>query len=281
MSEADGTPGLLVSPRLEEAGVPHAFTTRVGGASRGVFASLNFGNPMHLSGADRDPASNIAENFRRVLAVIGAGGREVVQVYQVHGGAARAFRAGNPSRDAGAGPAGETIDFKADALVTDDPARVVAVRVADCVPVLLASADGRIVAAVHAGWRGVAAGVALAAVRAMRGLGAVEIVGAIGPCISAAAFEVGPEVVAALRAALGEAASVRAHPDPVARAAGKAMVDLPESLRRQLADFGVGEVDVIARCTVGEPDAFFSHRRDKGVTGRMVGVIGPRAATAS
>lgn len=268
-------PGLLLSPLLCECRVPHAFTTRAGGVSRGVFDSLNFGNPMDLAADARDPVGNIDENFRRVLAGIRAEAREVVQVYQVHGGVAKVFRAGEPSRDAGAGPGGETIDFKADALVTDDASRVVAVRVADCAPVLLASTDGGIVAAVHAGWRGVAAGVAVAAVREMRGLGAAEIVAAIGPCISAEVFEVGPEVVAIMRETLADAAVIHAHPDAAPRAAGKAIVDLKESLRRQLARAGVARVEVMPHCTVAEPARFFSHRRDGGATGRMVGVIGP------
>lgn len=262
--------GLLRSSLLDALGVPHAFTTRAGGVSRGVFASLNFGNPMDLAVGDRDPAANIAENFRRLLAAVGAPHREVVQVYQVHGAAVRVFRAGDPSRDRNAqGP----LDFKADALVTDDPSRLLAVRVADCTPVLLASADGRVVAAVHAGWRGVVAGVAPAAVGAMRALGAVDLRAAVGPCISAAHFEIGPEVLAAFRDAFGDAAPVRADP---ARP-GKGFADLKAALAWQLAAAGVGHVDVLPHCTFADPGRFFSHRRDKGRTGRMVGLIGPRA----
>ncbi|MDX2130770.1 MAG: polyphenol oxidase family protein [Planctomycetota bacterium] len=260
-------PGVLRSERLAARAVPHAFTTRVGGVSAGVFASLNFGNPMDLAGEDRDPTSNIAENFRRVLVEVGAAGREVVQTYQVHGARAQVFRAGDPSRDAGTQGA---LDFKADALVTDDPARVLAVRVADCAPVLLASEDGRVVAAVHAGWRGVVAGVASEAVRAMHALGATSIIGAIGPCIGPDEFEVGPEVLAEFRRVFGPDAPVRE------RAGGKGDVDLKAALRTQLARAGVSELDVLPGCTAGEPARFFSHRRDKGVTGRMVGLVGPR-----
>lgn len=265
---------VLRSAVLTRIGVPHGFTTRRGGVSAGVFQSLNFGNPMELTGTQRDPARNIAENFRRACEAIGAPGREVVQVYQVHGGDVQVFRAGGASRDTGAGPGGETIDYKADALVTDDAARVLAVRVADCAPVLLATDDGRIVAAVHAGWRGVVANAAGAAVAAMRRLGAGDIAGAIGPCIAAEAFEVGPEVVSAMRAALGENAAVREHADAGARAAGKAMVDLKQSLRRQLAAQGVRDVDVLPGCTFAQREDYFSHRRDRGLTGRMAALIG-------
>ncbi|GJQ28930.1 MAG: laccase domain protein [Phycisphaerae bacterium] len=271
MTPDAGSPGVLTSPVLARVGVPHAFTTRVGGVSRGVFASLNFGNPMDLVGDRRDPPEHIAENFRRVLAAIGASGREVVQVYQVHGLAARVFRRGDPSRDAG--PDGP-IDFKADALITDDPARVVAVRVADCAPVLLASADGRVVAAVHAGWRGVVAGVLPAAVLAMRHLGAGNLVAAVGPCIGPEAFEVGPEVLAEFRRVFGPEAPVRERAD------GKGHVDLKAALASQAREAGVDLIDVLPHCTARDAMRFFSHRRERGVTGRMVGLIGPAPGTA-
>lgn len=261
------TPVVLRSPLLDRIGVPHGFTTRIGGVSGGIFSSLNFGNPMELTGPDRDPVSNIEENFRRTLACIGAPGREVTQVYQVHGSAARAFRRGGPSRDHG--PDGPR-DFKADALITDDASRVVAVRVADCAPVLLASADGCVVCAVHAGWRGVIAGVIRGALKELRSLGATGIVAAVGPCIGPDAFEVGPEVLAEFRRVFGATAPVRDRPD------GKGFVDLRESLRAQLVGEGVEQVDVLARCTFSEPTQFFSHRRDHGLTGRMVGLVGPR-----
>lgn len=259
--------GLLTSPVLAALGVPHAFTTRAGGVSGGVFRSLNFGNPMDLAGADRDPVENIQENFRRTLGAIRAPGREVVQVYQVHGRACRVFRPGDPSRDRNAeGP----LDFKADAIVTNDPARAAAVRVADCAPVLIASADGTVVAAVHAGWRGVVAGVVGAALEAMRAMGAPGAAAAVGPCISADQFEVGPEVVDEFRRVFGPAAPLRVRAD------GKGLVDLKECLRQQLQEGGVGAVDVLPHCSVLDPELFFSHRRDKGRTGRMVGIIAPR-----
>ncbi|MCC6950309.1 MAG: laccase domain-containing protein [Phycisphaerales bacterium] len=269
MSTRAGTEaGVICGEALARAGVPHGFSERAGGVSRGVFSSLNFGNPMDLSGDARDPVSHIEENFRRVLVAIGAPGREVVQVYQVHGAACRVFREGGPSRDLR--PEGAR-DFRADALVTDDPSRVVAVRVADCAPVLIASSDGRVVAAVHAGWRGVIAGVVKAAAEAMRGLGGPAALAAVGPCISRDAFEVGPEVLAEFVRVFGDTAPITERPD------GKGLVDLRECLRRQLVEAGVASPDALPGCTFGEPERFFSHRREKGLTGRMVGLIGPRA----
>lgn len=269
MSTRAGTEaGVICGAALSRAGVPHGFSERAGGVSRGVFSSLNFGNPMDLSGDARDPVSHIEENFRRVMVAIGAPGREVVQVYQVHGAACRVFTQGSPSRDSG--PEGAR-DYRADALVTDDPSRVVAVRVADCAPVLMASADGRVVAAVHAGWRGVVAGVVAAAAEAMRSLGGPAAVAAVGPCISRGAFEVGPEVLAEFRRVFGGTAPITERPD------GKGFVDLRECLERQLMEAGVARPEALPGCTFGEPERFFSHRRERGVTGRMVGLIGPRA----
>jgi YfiH family protein len=249
-------------------GVPAGFSTRVGGVSAGVFASLNFGNPGDLPAERRDAPANIAENFARLTRALGNGaeGRTVREVHQVHGCEVVTIRAGQawPERDP-----------KADAMVTNDPSLLLAVRVADCAPVLLASRDGRVVGAAHAGWRGAVSRVCTRTVEAMGRLGvnAGEVVAAVGPCIGPAALEVGPEVVAAFRGAFGERAAVReggAH----AREPGKGYVDLAESIRRELLEAGVAEVHVSGLCTVERADLFFSHRREKGVTGRMVGVIG-------
>jgi hypothetical protein len=188
----------------------------------------------------------------------------VIQVHQVHGAAVHVQRRG----DGGAGIVWG--DVRADAIVTDDPACVAAVRTADCAAVLMASADGRVVAAVHAGWRGAVAGVvleALAAVRFLAGEGG-PVSAAIGPCISADAFEVGREVAEAFdRAGTG---LTRPHADP-----SKAWADLPGLLAMQLRSAGVDAED-LRLCTVGRPDLFFSHRRDRGVTGRLAAFIGPR-----
>jgi hypothetical protein len=233
------------------------------------FDSLNFGNPGDLPAERKDPRANIMENWRRLLAAVGCAGRRVVEVHQVHGGDVRVER--GHSRKGTADGAQDQGDPRADAIVTDDPSVIAAVRVADCAPVLLAEAGGRIVAAVHAGWRGVIAGVAGNAVRSMREMGAHDIVAAIGPCIGPENFEVGDEVAREFWRVFGDRAPVRAG------SAGKSFIDLPCALERQLVGAGVGEIDVLGRCTVGEPELFFSHRRDRGVTGRMVGVIGVRS----
>lgn len=210
-----------------------------------------------------------------MLVSIGAVGRRVVEVHQVHGATVLPVRRGE---GAWADPTP-----KGDALVTDDPSVVVAVRVADCAPVLLASDDGRVVGAVHAGWRGVVAGVLPNAVRAMMamatGLEGAGISAAIGPCIEAASFEVGEEVVAEFARVFGaRAREIVYAPGSIATAAGtintKHHVDIKAALRIQLASMGVDRVDVIAGCTLCESERFFSHRRDGLRSGRLVAVIG-------
>jgi YfiH family protein len=247
------------SPLLEEIGVPHAFSTRIGGVSSIPFDSLNLGNPNGC--AVQDDEHRIQENYRRLQEAIGCEGRDRCWVHQVHGG--RAEDAG--SRDFQNG-------LKADAMVTTNADQVLAVRIADCTPVLIADSRGAAVAAVHAGWRGVVARVIPAAL-AKLGMDAGSMTAAVGPCIGMEAFEVGLEVVNEFKHAFGETAPVRLVDG------GKGRVDLIEACRQQLVSCGIkpDRIDVTDRCTFRDSDEFFSHRRDKGVTGRMAALIAPRS----
>ena len=273
-----------VSPLLERAGVPHAFSTRVGGVSPPPFDSLNLGN---ASGAEvRDDPDRVARNFERLLRAIGCEDRARCAVNQVHAADVVRVRVGE---DFAAGQC-------ADALVTDHPTKLLSISTADCVPVLLATADGRTVAAAHAGWRGVVAGVVPNAVREMRSNGSVvaaagtaatttsasacpprDLIAAIGPCIGFDAFEVGGEVIDAFAACFGH------DVEKISRrtANGKGRIDLRDAVRLQLVAAGVmpDRIDSTDRCTFAHADEFFSHRRDRGVTGRMASIIGPRLAT--
>lgn len=251
------------SPLLLERGIPHAFATRLGGVSGGAYASLNFGSPSELDAVERDPAANVRRNYALLLDAAGLAGCDLVEVHQVHGAGVHI------AVGAWDGPAP-----KADAIVTHDTGAAAAVRTADCAPVLLATLDGGLVAAVHAGWRGVVGGVAAAAVGALRERGAGELVAAIGPCIGPGHFEVGPEVVAEFRRVFG--ADAERIVSRVDAGSGKGYVDLKEALRVQLAAAGVAGVDVSDRCTYRDTGEFFSHRRERGVTGRMSAVIGAR-----
>jgi len=248
------------SPLLETLGVPHAFSTRLGGVSPAPFDSLNLGNPNGC--AAQDDYDRVWENYRRLQAAAGCPDAQLCYVHQVHGAAVvRAERHTPFDKSA-----------KADALVGDDPARVLSVRVADCVPVLLAGDDGRTVAAVHAGWRGVVGGAVAAALSAMNGA-AGRCFAAIGPCIGGDAFEVGGEVVEEFFRAFGDAAPL------VRRVGEKGYIDLREAVRLQLLRAGLTpeQIDTTDRCTHRDADEFFSHRRENGVTGRMAAIIAPAA----
>jgi len=252
---------IYVSPLLERVGVAHAFSTRMGGVSEGPFASLNLGNP---SGAVVDSSDHIAENYRRFCEAAGCAGKVMRKVSQVHGANVVWM---NSEQNCAEAPS-------ADAIVSDDPRCVACVRVADCVPVLLASGNGQLVAAVHAGWRGVVAGVVPKAVKAMqsRMRGEGEIFAAIGPAIGVGNFEVGIEVLEEFRRVFG------AHAPAQVNCGRKAHVDLREAVVLQLGRCGVGsdQIDTSDRCTFRDREEFFSHRREGGVTGRMAAIISCR-----
>ena len=258
---------LYRSPRLATVGVPHGFSTRLGGVSSGPFASLNLGNPGGCP--TQDDVDNITKNYRRLHAAVGCEGRQRVFAHQVHG-ACVLDPATSPQTDTLHG--GCEIG-RGDGLITSDANVLLSVRTADCVPVLLSSADGRRVSACHAGWRGVIAGVVTEALNRFENPGTV--IAAIGPCIGYDAFEVGPDVA-------DEFDRVFGHESPMRRLAdGKARVDLKQALAVQLRRAGVERIDTTDRCTVTHADEFFSHRRENGVTGRMAAVIGPVAGGRS
>ena len=155
---------------------------------------------------------------------------------------------------------------RADAAVTRAPDVVLAIRTADCLPVLLADRAGSVLAVAHAGWRGLAAGVLDAALAAMQ-VPRAEIVAWLGPGIGPSAFEVGRDVYDAYCATdLGASASFAPH--RADRGTEKWLADLPALARRRLAALGVSDVTADPGCTFSDPQRFFSHRRDRG-SGRM------------
>jgi len=275
------------SPQLQAAGVRHAFSTRIGGVSEAPFDSLNLGNPGGAaSGVAQDAQDNMVENYRRLTACVAGPERAAATlrawVRQVHGTRVELLEA-EPESDYS-----ETLEslvrdrfsgqLEADALITAHRDVLVTVRVADCVPILLASADGRIVAAVHAGWRGVANGILPKTLRALGEMGVAPagLVAAIGPHISAAHFEVGLEVAREFhQVGLGDAVVA-----PVGGGGAKPHIDLQRALLLQCARAGVTEVDAAefpAHCTFANAADFYSHRRDRGITGRLAAVIAPAA----
>ncbi len=261
------------SPRLLDLGVKHAFSTRIGGVSPVPFNSLNFGNPAE--GERQDSAGNMAENYRRLLAGINLPTGQRAWVRQVHGcavavlqGPADAQQSKRDRAAAGEVPPEFQGALAADAIVGSQPNVALTMRTADCVPILLAAGRGRVVAAIHAGWRGIVADVVGHTIRQLGAMGIepTEMIAAIGPAIGRDFFEVRGDVTAELRR-VGLAAAIMHNPG------GQDRVDLNLAVRRQLGHGGVLQVDFGDHCTYRDEGEFFSHRRDHGRTGRMAAVI--------
>ena len=225
------------------ANVRALMTTRTGGLSAGPWASLNLGD--HVG----DDPRCVAANRARLCAALPAAPAWLKQVH------------GTCVVEATGGTA------EADASVSRTPGQVCAVLTADCLPVLFCDRAGSVVAAAHAGWRGLANGVLEATVAAMR-VPPGEIRAWMGAAIGPTAFEVGEDVREAFLERHPDTASAFASPD----AHGKWRADLYTLARIRLAHAGVQAVSGGGHCTFSEPSVFFSYRRD-GVTGRMASLI--------
>lgn len=241
---------LLRSPLLTKHGFAHGFATRIGGVSAAPFDSLNLGRSV---GDDPDA---VAENVRRFCEALGTD--ELFEASQVHG--RRVLEVADADRIA------DVRKEEADALVTSHGA--VGVRTADCMPILIADPETRTVAAVHAGWRGVANAIAIEAVERLkaRGIPPSRLVAAIGPHIRGESFEVGPEVVDAIE-------PVACGARFLVRASQKSHVDLAAVVKAQLEQMAVAHIDDVGGCTLTDPERFYSHRRDRGRTGRHLSAI--------
>lgn len=226
------------------AGVRALITTRSGGVSVGPCAALNLA--AHVGD---DPAA-VAENRRRLRLHLPA---EPLWLAQVHGvGVA----------DAASAPAG----VEADAAVASRKNAVCAVLTADCLPVLLCDEGGTVVAAAHAGWRGLAAGVIEAAVQAMAAPPS-RLLAYLGPAIGPQSFEVGAEVRDAFMTCSAAAADAF-----VSKGRGKYLADLYCLARQRLNALGVSRVFGGGRCTYSDAEHFYSYRRDRAA-GRMASLI--------
>ncbi|MEZ4287467.1 MAG: peptidoglycan editing factor PgeF [Polyangiales bacterium] len=244
---------LIESALLREYGLKHAFATRVGGVSEGAFSSLNLGTGL----GDRE--ENVRENFSRFAAALGIEPASLYVQRQVHGIGV--------TRVTGSDEVSSIAQRDGDALMTDHAGSAVAVRTADCVPVLVASTSSRCVAAVHAGWRGAVAGVLPKAVVAMD-VPVETLLVAIGPHIRTGAFEIGKDVAERMQSA--------ARNRLVVQTIGASMYgDLAGLLIDQLESLGVtsAQIDDVGGCSFGEDAKFFSHRREQGFTGRHLSAI--------
>ena len=234
-------------------GVGALMSTRLGGVSAAPYTSLNLGLAVG------DDAAAVAENRRRFAAATGA---EPVWLRQVHG--SRVVRLDGDQQPDSAR------HLDADAAWTDLPGLACVVQVADCLPLLLAHREGRAVAAAHAGWRGLAAGVVEATVKALcEGSRSQprDLLAWLGPCIGPQQFEVGAEVLAAFAE---DTRHFNRRPRP--EGAARWLADLPALARTRLERLGVQHVSGGGWCSVEDASRFFSFRRD-GVTGRMAAAI--------
>ena len=232
-------------------------TTRRGGVSTAPWDDGAGGGGLNLGRHVDDAVAAVEENRVRLRALLPG---HPAWIAQVHGAAVV---------DAGLVRPGAPVQT-GDASVTAGAGIVCAILTADCLPVLFADLDGKVVGAAHAGWRGLAGGVLGATVAAMRAAGAGEITAWLGPAIGPDAFEVGGDVRAAFEAALPGAAAAAFRPYPGRD--GKYLADIYLLARRMLARDGVTRVHGGDRCTYSETTQFYSYRRDR-VTGRQASLI--------
>jgi len=244
-------------PAFAEAGVTAAFSTRLGGVSRGPFATLNMG--FHVG----DDPGAVRENRRRFFRVLGFEPGDLVEAEQVHG--SRVEVVGETQR-------GTEIPAT-DALVTGSPGLLLGEFFADCVPLYLLDPRSRAVGLAHAGWRGTVANIAASTLEALTsafGARPDDCLVAIGPSIGPCCYEVDERVVGPLREAFP------AWQEVITRVgSGKWFLDLWEVNARQLRERGVKKERILAGniCTACRPGQFFSYRAH-GVTGRMAAAIG-------
>jgi YfiH family protein len=226
-------------------GVAHGFSTRLGGVSGGIYASLNCG-----PGSKDDPA-NVIENRARVAGNLGAAPDNLLTLYQRHTNIAVVAEK----------PWANSELPKADALVTAVPGLAIGVLTADCVPVLFCDPEARVLGAAHAGWRGALSGVVEATVDAMIGLGAKpkRIRAVVGPAISQCAYEVGQDYRQHFIAKDPDAAAFFVTDE----GAGEPHFDLSGYAVERLARAGVGDIVDLRLCTYNDESRLFSYRRSQ------------------
>jgi YfiH family protein len=231
------------SSLLNLSGIRHAFFTRAGGVSQGIYASLNGGV------GSRDDRDHVAENRARMAQALDVA--QLVTAYQIH----------SPDVVVAERPWSAQTRPRADAIVTGTPGLAIGVTTADCGPVLFADAQARVIGCAHAGWRGALTGVLESAIEAMLALGAARgrIVAALGPMIRQKNYEVGPEFIAQFLEASQDNARFFA---PAARA-GHAQFDLAGYIAARLQRAGVGAIEDLGLCTYEDPDRFYSYRRSQ------------------
>ncbi len=237
-------------------GLKHGIFTRLGGVSRSPWDSLNLG------GTVGDDIEAVRENHRRMYAAAGVSQARACTVWQVHSADTVVVRGAVTNRRWLA---------RADGMVTDQVGVPLAMRFADCTPVMLYDRVQHVIGIAHAGWRGTVRGAAVSALRAMQsafGTRPQDVQAGIGPSIGPERYQVGEEVVEAVRETFGHTEGL------IRRAAdGSAYLDLWAANRLALERAGVTDVEVAGICTAVRTDEFYSHRAENGRTGRFGAVI--------
>lgn len=262
MGEPRKAPNGVMFSRSELLDVPHGFSTRLGGVSEGIFASLNLG---HRRG---DEAEKVRKNYELFCEATKTDVNSVVMANQVHGNTVKFVSTEHVKKDLL-----DPTKFEADGLVTNTAGITLVVFSADCVPLLFHDPVRKVIAAVHAGWRGTALAIAAEGVRAMEALGCrvADIRCAIGPAIGKDCFETDEDVPEALRAGLG--AWTQDYCFPAGN--GRFRVDLKGINGAILRRAGVLEehLAVSADCTCCRHETYWSHRFTKGQRGSQAAAI--------
>ena len=251
----------LTASSLSVPSLAHGFSTRLGGVSRGVFAALNLG--LHRG----DSTENVQENYRRFCAAVGVTAESTVFTQQTHSENIRLVT----EQDAGKGLLRPRDYTEVDALITDTPGLSLVVFSADCGTILLYDPVHRAIGAVHAGWRGVAAGLVAKTALKMHdtfGTEPGDLLCALGPAIGPCCFETDDDVPAAMHDALG------AQADPfLTRRGAKWHIDLKAINAHWLKSLGVRHIDICPHCTACRQDLYWSHRKVGNARGAQIALL--------
>ncbi len=250
----------LSSDALDGAGVVNAFTTRYGGVSTGEFESLD------LAVSRGDSPECVRRNYDIICSALGISPEKLVFSRQVHGDTVRAVTGADSKGDIFA-----PVPYEADGLITNERGLPLIIHIADCEGILLYCRRPAAIGAVHAGWRGTVADIAGKAVRAMTeryGCDPSDISAALAPCASVCCYEVGEEVISAVRALPIDTESYI-----VPTREGHARIDLKSINSALLRRAGVTDISVCPECTMCLPDKYWSHRRTNGHRGVQACII--------
>jgi YfiH family protein len=240
--------------------IVHAFCTRLGGVSRGAYDNLNF------SFREGDPTDRVSKNWEMLAAAFEVPFGQFLVVNQIHEDRILLIDQEHPKPS-------ENQPLQYDAILTDRPGLAIGIKTADCVPILMVDPVRRVIGAVHAGWKGTALGIAAKAVDALlsRYLSKPsDLIVAVGPAIGPCCYQVDEVVFESMSGQTGRDSLFRS-----CREKRKWMLDLPLANRLQLERAGILSRNIVASgfCTACRGDFFFSHRREKGKTGRHLNFI--------